>query len=115
MRRIARLALPTAIILSALLLTGCSRVVVNNHGPLKDGDKWEFPLKPGIYEVQMSATADGAALEWQGCDCAGTGPSKKWAGRCRIDGAGKLIVRNPSVLGLGSETQVNLKVTKVPR
>lgn len=115
MRRIASLPLVLATILSASLLTGCSRVVVDNHGPLKDGDKWEFPLKPGTYEVQLTATADGASLEWQGCDCAGTGPSKKWTGRCRVDGAGKLIVRNPSVLGLGSETQVDLKVTKVPR
>ncbi len=115
MRRNAALGIALASIFFALTLTGCSRVVVDNHGPLKDGDKWEFPLKAGIYEVQMHATADGAALEWQGCDCAGTGPSKKWTGRCRLDGAGKLIVRNPSVLGLGSETQVDLKVTKVPR
>lgn len=115
MRRYGVITVALAIVLSALTLTGCSRVVVNNHGPLKDGDKWEFPLKAGIYDVQMHATADGAALEWQGCDCAGTGPSKQWAGRCRIEGTGKLIVRNPSVLGLGSETRVDLKVTKVPR
>lgn len=115
MRRYAAPWVALAIILSALTLTGCSRVVVDYHAPLKDGDKWEYPLKAGTYEVQLAATGDGASLEWLGCNCPGTGPVKQWKGRCRLEGAGKLVVRNPSVLHLGSDTQIALKVTKVPR
>ncbi|MBI5169264.1 MAG: hypothetical protein HZA61_07230 [Candidatus Eisenbacteria bacterium] len=106
-----------ALVLSMVLITlsGCSRVVVDNKGLLKDGGKWEFPLKAGTYQVEMTAGGDGASVQWQGCDCPGTGPVRKWRSRCRIDGEGKLIVRNPSLLHLGSDTQVTLKVTKVPR
>lgn len=93
---------------------GCARVVVNYHDALKDGGKLEFPLKSGRYELEMTAGGDGASIEWRGCDCRGTGPVKHWKRNCRLPSGGTLVVRNPSLLHLGSDSRVDLKITKLP-
>lgn len=98
----------------ALSATGCARVVVNYDDVLKDGGKLEFPLKAGKYQVEMTASGDGASVEWQGAECPGTGTVKQWTGRCRVGAGGKLVVRNPSVLHLGADSRVRLKVTRQP-
>lgn len=98
----------------ALALPGCARVVVDYHDALKDGGKLEFPLKPGRYEVRMAATGDGASVEWRGCDCRGTGPVRRWESTCRVSGGATLVVRNPSVLHLGRDSRLDLKITRLP-
>ena len=109
-------SLATLLTFTLLVTTaGCAKVAVDNKGELKDGGKWEFPLSRGTYRVEMLASGDGAALEWQGCGCRGIKAAKRYSGDCRIAGSGKLVIRNPSLLHLGSPTQVTLKVTKLPR
>ncbi|MFN8588630.1 MAG: hypothetical protein U0704_12625 [Candidatus Eisenbacteria bacterium] len=97
-----------------IVLTGCARVVVDYHDALKDGGKLEFPLKPGRYRIEMAATGDGASVQWQGCDCGGTGPVKRWKQECRLPYDAKVVVRNPSVLHLGKDARLDLKITKLP-
>ena len=84
---------------------------------LKDGEQWAFKLDPGTYKIALTASGDGAAVEWVGSSCPGSGPTatKSFETICELSSTGQLLVKNPTVFGAGAAVSITLKVTKLAR
>ena len=90
-------------------------VVLDEMVPLKDGTLHAWKLPAGLYRVEMTASGDGAQIEWLGGSCPKTGESKAFSGVCELAQDGQLIVSNPSSFGLGAGSTVTVKITKLGR
>jgi len=88
-------------------------VVVDYSGWLDDGDAVSWPLDPGTYYLEMAASGDGASIEWVGASCPETGQTNSFATTCTLTRRGKVVLRNPTVFGLGAATSVTIRITRV--
>ena len=90
------------------------RVVLYETTSLQDGysQKWDIPA--GFYQLELSATNDGVAVEWLGSPCEGARETRYLSATCRMDHAGKLKITNPTTFGLGKDSTVTVKVTWIP-
>jgi hypothetical protein len=107
------------LLLAFFAVAGCDtlgdKVVVDELVVLKDGCSRTFKLEPGSYRLELTASDDGASVEWIGGSCPPTGEMKSLTSLCRLNSTGQLIVKNPSALGLGASTSCTIKVTKLGR
>ena len=116
MRRIAGIGC----VVFSLGVQGClfDHVVVDETKTLDDGQSFSWPLEAGHYRVEMTATGDGAAVDWVGTPCEGTDALQQtgaWTQVCQLAEPGQVVVTNPTVLGTGDATNVVVKVTKLAR
>ncbi len=110
-----------ALIVTATILCGCNvsnlgdRVVMDQLLVLKDGESNIFKLSPGSYRLELTASNDGASVEWIGGECQPIPQTKSMTSHCRLSKTGQLIISNPTALGLGASTSCTVKVTKLGR
>lgn len=88
-----------------------SVVVVDEHKLLKDGESWAWHLTDGNYGLELTAS-DGVTVEWLGGNCPKTEPMLQLTTACRLSQDGQLIIRNPTIFGLGPGATVTVKVTR---
>lgn len=91
------------------------RVVVDKAMWLNDGQAIFWSMEPGRYKLEMTASADGASVEWIGASCPGTGEVKQFSTICDMQQTGQVIIKNPTVLGLGANTSVTIKITHLAK
>jgi|SRR6267154_2694668 len=123
-RLISRLG---AIVFVVLCLGSCSpsdsdtsakprdEVVVDQFLTLKDGETNAFKLVPGLYRAEMTASGDGAQVEWLGGDCPKSSESKTYSSVCELRQDGQIVVTNPTSFGMGAGSTITLKVTRLAR
>lgn len=90
------------------------RVVVDSFETIKDGHTMAYKLEPGIYRLEMTASA-GAGVEWIGATCTGSRETKNFSGLCELQSTGQLVISNPPGFLIGSDTSVTIKVTRIAR
>src|SRR6266850_3293942 len=86
-----------------------SRIVIDTQQVLKDGSSIGWKLQPGNYHLDMTASDDGATVEWIGGNCPSTQPMRQLATNCEMKNEGQLIIKNPTSFGLGSPVSVTIK------
>ena len=107
-----------SMVLFAIVMAGCSIaardvVVVDWANWLADGSQTSWRLQPGTYRLQMTASGDGASVEWVGTNCPRASESRNVAMSCELNQPGQLIVGNPTVLGLGTSASVTVHLTRL--
>ncbi len=112
----AKCALLLSIVLLALAAS-CSDdlgdTVVEWSGVIQDGKSISFLLTEGTYRLEMTATGDGASVEWLGGNCRGTGQTNASNDICELTQSGRLTVANPSTFGFVSSSSVTVLVTEI--
>lgn len=88
-------------------------VVVDQIENLKDGYSHSWKLDPGTYKAEMTATGDGATVEWIGSSCPTSDATNSYSITCEMTQTGQLVVANPSAFGMGAGATVTVKVTKL--
>ena len=89
-------------------------VVINEQFPLKDGAGKVLKLEPGTYRVEITATGDGASIEWAGAACTQAKKTKVYNTTCTVTQTSQMTIMNPTLLGLGSDVMATVKVTRLP-
>ena len=108
-------ALLLSIVLLALAASCSDRggAIVEWSGVIQDGESISFLLTKGIYRLEMTATGDGASVEWIGGNCRGTGQTNASNDICELTQSGQLVVANPSTSGFVSSSSVTVLVTDI--
>lgn len=89
------------------------RPVIEQFSSLKDGEYHTWPLPPGTYSITVTATNDGISVEWIGGQCENAKrETRSFSGTCNLPRGGQLVLTNPTLLGLGQSTQINVVVMK---
>lgn len=91
------------------------KIIADQAQWLGDGAAIAYKLEPGIYKLEMTASSDGAAVEWVGTSCPGTNETKSFSVICEIPSLGQVIVKNPTLLGLGATSSVSVRITRLAR
>ena len=103
----------------SFVFMGCAKespkdvVVVDKMETLDDGAMIAYRLTPGMYRLEMTASNDGASVEWIGATCPPSGEVKVYNALCEFRQDGQLVVKNPTVFASGAGTTVTIKVTKI--
>jgi len=106
------------VLVSVLFLSSCERdrVVLNDFGTIGEGESRAYRIETaGIYRLEMTASKDGAGVEWVGETCQGVREAKSFNGICEYRSEGQIVISNPTTFGMGSDTTVTVKVTKIAR
>ena len=101
-----------------VLVASCSAfsdTVVDWSGTMKDGESTSWGLPEGIYRLEMTATGDGASVEWLGGSCQGSQQSSTYNNICELTQAGQVVVGNPTSFGFGSSSNITVLITEVER
>jgi len=112
----SRLLLGVAGFLVVAALTGCQigeKAIVDKQELLNDGERLSWKLDPGTYQVELTATGDGASVTWAGSVCPGSDETKSYSATCELKNIGHITIANPTVLGTGQPTSIALKITKL--
>ncbi|MBI3201096.1 MAG: hypothetical protein HYZ29_06080 [Myxococcales bacterium] len=105
------------------LLLGCKEssserpsetVVAQDQLILKDGHQSSYPLVAGTYRLEMTATGDGAGIEWIGAACTNAKETKAYDSNCALTRSGQLVITNPTTFGLGKTTSVTVRLVRTP-
>jgi hypothetical protein len=97
------------------IVCSCERAVFDELVILKDGESRVFKLEPGTYKLEVTASGDGAAIEWIGSDCPGSNETKSYSVTCTFERGGQVIISNPTTFGMGTSSSVTIKLTKSTR
>ena len=96
--------------------TACSALglpVYDESRTLKDGEALSVKLPQGVYRLEMTATGDGATVEWLGGNCSGVRrETKMHEETCELTQAGQVLISNPSSFGLGASSVVTVVIHK---
>ncbi len=112
-----------ALLTAVLALAGCDLLAERKSAPvvvldtmetIPDGKAISYPVKPGLYRVEMTATGDGASVQWVGANCLGAKEQTVFDGTCELLRDGQLVIGNPTTFGLGADTSVTIKLTRLP-
>ena len=87
--------------------------VVEWSGVIQDGKSFSFLLTEGTYRLEMTATGDGASVEWLGGNCRDTGQTNASNDICELTQSGRLTVANPSTFGFVSSSSVTVLLTEI--
>lgn len=99
----------------ATLMAGCAaepRVVANYHDWLKDGQAVSWKLDAGRYKLDVTASGDGVAIDWEGSSCPKSGETRAYSVVCDVPATGQVVVTNPTSFGLGAASSVTVKITR---
>lgn len=108
------------LLIASLTLLSCSAeptdlVLVNDARWLSDGQAVSWRMEPGRYKVELTATGDGASIEWAGVSCPPAEEAKQYSTICDFHQQGQVVVTNPTTFGLGQATSVSIKITHLAR
>lgn len=101
-----------------VLLTACATpvppVAVEAVRVLKSGDMAAWPLEPGRYRLELTASHQGVRVEWPGSACMQGKGVKQVVTECELRQSGQLVVENASLLnlGLGQPVSVSVRVIR---
>ena len=107
------------VLTAALFSIACSAlstdtVVYEELDILKDGNSFSIgPLDAAIYRLELTASGDGAAVEWIGGNCRGTNEARLHTEECDLRQTGQVRVSNPTTFGMGKSSSVTVKITKL--
>lgn len=81
---------------------------------LQDGASQTYKVRAGTYRLELTATNDGATVQWYGAACqAATSETHVFDSNCTLAQDGQLKIANPTFFGLGSRTTVTVKLTLI--
>jgi len=107
---------PVAIMVVLISAIACSALglpVFDESETLKDGEFMSVKLPQGVYRLEMTATGDGATVEWLGGKCLGADrQTNTHEETCELTQAGQVVIANPSSLGLGASSVVTVVIHK---
>lgn len=108
-----------AVLLTGLIVFGCAKkddLVVDEHNTIKAGEQTSYALDPGRYKVDITASNDGATVQFIGAPCPGseTG-TQTFSTICELQQTGQVIVGNPSEAGTGADCTVTVQITKLAK
>jgi hypothetical protein len=90
------------------------KVVYEKIETLRDGGSLSMAVMPGKYRVHMTATDDGAHVEWVGAAALPPACPKMtntYTGEGRFDQTGQVVVNNPTTFGMGKTVTVTMTIT----
>ena len=90
------------------------KVVVDEFKTLKDGEGITWKLPAGSYEIEMTATSDGASVKWVGADCEVAQEVPSYSTVCHLSKTGQMTVVNPTTFGMGPDVTVTVNVVRMP-
>lgn len=114
----------TALGLTLIAFAGCDKVnsmlatdavVVDKATQLEDGRGIYWNIEPGRYKIELNSTSDGANIEWVGASCPGANEVKQYSIMCDMPTNGQVIVKNPTILGLGPAINVSIRITHLAK
>jgi hypothetical protein len=88
-------------------------VIVDTAKVLDEGAGITFKLEPGKYKLEMTASEDGAQIEWVGGECPKTESMREATMTCEMPRTGQVVITNPTVLAMGDQVSVTVKITKL--
>ncbi len=92
---------------------GSSGAVVDEQRVLAEGVQLSYDLPAGTYSARITASQNGVGVKWVGgSDCLQVAEATTYTSTCHIAQSGQLVVTNPTLLGLGSDEIVTVRVTK---
>ena len=73
-----------------------------------------YSLPAGSYKAEVAASNNGVKIEWiGGVSCTNySAEVKSYNNSCTLSQAGQFKITNPTLLGLGGDELVTIKVTK---
>lgn len=105
------------LVMSLMFIIACGesdQVVVDVFESLVDGAERSYSLESGTYRLELTATGDGASVEWLGGDCPSSGgQTQTYSATCDMTQAGQVVISNPTSLGLGAASSVSLKIIRL--
>ena len=112
---VALIIVVTAVLFStACNALGIDVVIYDELEILKDGEYIVFgPLDTGTYRLEMTASGDGASVEWIGGSCRGTNEARQHTEECDLRQTGQVRVSNQTTFGMGKSSSVTVKITKL--
>ena len=107
------------VVTAALFAMACGAlsidvVVYDKLKILEDGQSLSIgPLDAATYRLELTASGDGAAVEWIGGNCRGTNETRGHTEECDLRQTGQVQVINPTTFGMGKSSSVTVKITKL--
>ena len=102
------------LLISVMACSVLGLTVYDESQTLNDGDLLSLELAQGIYRLEMTATGDGATVDWLGGMCPGVGRQVNTHKEiCELTQAGQVVITNPSSLGLGAPSMVTVVIYKI--
>ena len=87
-------------------------VIVKESQVLSEGISVSYPLPAGTYTAEITSSNNGVKIQWIGnATCAASTEVKSYSNSCTLSQQGQLNISNPTLLGLGGEEIVTIKVT----
>jgi hypothetical protein len=87
-------------------------VIVNESKVLAEGYSISYPLSAGTYTAEITSNNNGVKIQWLGnATCAASTEVKSYSNSCKLAQQGQLNISNPTLLGLGGDEIVTIKVT----
>ncbi len=126
-RMIAWAALRVTALIAMLALAGCDllddpgskvppiETVADTIETLKNGESLSWKLRPGLYQLQLTADSPGVTVTWIGGDCRDFKERmREVVTKCRMEMNGQVKIANPSgFLGMGENASVTIKITRI--
>jgi hypothetical protein len=117
-----KLVLP--LFLTSMLLTGCgggdsgtetgSNIVFNEVRTVPEGNYVTIALPTSNYRAEISSSNNGVKVEWVGgTNCVNSGEVKTYMNTCAMVQKGQIVITNPTMLGLGGDEVVTIKIIKI--
>ena len=101
------------LLISAIACSALGIAVYDESQTLKDGELLSLKLPEGVYRLEMTATGDGATVQWLGGNCPGVRrQTNTHEETCELTQAGQVVISNPSSLGLGASSVVTVVIHK---
>lgn len=88
-------------------------VILEKAMQLQDGGGASWNLQAGRYKLELSSANDGANVEWVGSSCPGASGVQQYSVLCDMPTNGQLIIKNPTLLGLGPAINIAVKITSL--
>lgn len=89
-------------------------VVVNETQVIPEGVSISYPLSAGTYNAALTSNNNGVKIQWIGnATCAPSAEIKSYSSNCTLNQNGQLNISNPTLLGLGGDEIVTIKVTSI--
>jgi hypothetical protein len=89
-------------------------VVLDELRMVEDGGSFAVKLEPGTYKLELTSHAE-VSIAWIGASCPGTNTAKTFSNICEMAATGQLVIKNPTLLGLGPTASVTAKMTRLAR
>ena len=88
-------------------------VVVDEQRTIAEGAQVSFALISGTYQATITSSNNGVLISWLGgSGCTTSIETKSYSATCAIGSAGQLVIFNPTLLGVGGDEMVRIRVVR---